>query len=106
MVGDATVTSYRHEEDDTGRPASALPPIDDAAIGARTVAGTPAEVVDQIRPWVEEFAGRELHVIVRLHYPGMRREEAERAVRLFAAEVIPPLRRLADLGGRGARARA
>jgi len=36
----------------------------------------------------------------------MRREEAERAVRLFAAEVIPPLRRLADLGGRGARARA
>ena len=102
------IGTYRmwHEEDDAGRPASGFPPIDDAAIAARTVAGTPAEVVDQIRPWVEEFAGRELHVIVRLHYPGMCREEAERAVRLFAAEVIPPLRRLADLGGRGARARA
>jgi alkanesulfonate monooxygenase SsuD/methylene tetrahydromethanopterin reductase-like flavin-dependent oxidoreductase (luciferase family) len=94
-----------HDEDATGRPA-AFPAIDERDVRARAVAGTPAHVVDQIRPWVEEFGGRELHAIVRLHYPGMRRDEAERAVRLFAAEVIPPLKQLRDQGDRPAAARA
>ena len=91
-----------HTEDETGQPPSEFPPINEDAIRVRTVAGTPADVIQQIRPWVQEFGARELHVIVRLHYPGMRAEEAERAVRLFAAEVIPPLRRLGGLEAREA----
>lgn len=81
-----------HARDEGRSAADELPPIDDDLIRRRTLMGTPAQVVAQARPWVEAFAGRELHAIVRLHYPGMSRDAAERAIRLFAREVIPPLR--------------
>ncbi len=84
-----------HAEDETGRPSVSAPPLDEAVIRARTFAGTPDAVVEQARPWIQEFGHRELHVIFRLHYPGMNREDAAQAMRLFAAEVIPPLKRLA-----------
>jgi len=90
-----------HAADETGQRSSALPRIDDEAIRERTIAGTPADVVRDFRPWVEEFGERDLHVIVRLHYPGMRRQEAEQAVRLFAAQVIPGLSRPGAPSGRG-----
>jgi probable F420-dependent oxidoreductase len=76
-----------------GASGSTLPPMDEWEIERRAFMGTPAEVVEQLRPWVEAFGDRELHVLFRLHYPGMRLEQAEPAVRLFAAEVIPALRR-------------
>jgi len=84
-----------HAAEESGDASSPLPPVDDGLIRARAFAGTPGDVVRQARPWVEEFGQRELHVIVRLHYPGMRRQDAERAMRLFAADVIPALKRLA-----------
>ena len=83
-----------HAEDDLGAPQP-FPPLDEGPILARAFAGTPEAVVEQARPWIEEFGHRELHVIFRLHYPGMRREEAEAALRLFATEVIPPLKAFA-----------
>jgi probable F420-dependent oxidoreductase len=58
-----------------------------------TVAGTPAEIVRALRPTVEAFGDRdELHVVVRLHYPGMDLETAARAAELFASDVAPALR--------------
>jgi hypothetical protein len=36
-----------------------------------------------------------LHIIFRLHYPGMSRDEAADGMQHFAGEVIPPLKALA-----------
>jgi alkanesulfonate monooxygenase SsuD/methylene tetrahydromethanopterin reductase-like flavin-dependent oxidoreductase (luciferase family) len=87
---------------DSGSDAQELPPLDEALIRQRAITGTPGDVVERARPWIEEFDQRELHVIFRLHYPGMRFDEADRAVRLFAAQVIPALEELAPAGA-GAR---
>ena len=58
-----------------------------------TPAGTPEEVVRALRPLVNAFGDRaDLHLIVRLHYPGMDFSTAARAVELFAEEVIPALK--------------
>ncbi len=73
-------------------PGGDLPEMNMDRLRARTVSGTPEEVVEQLAPWVEEFAGREFHLIVRLHYPGMRQADATPAIRLFAQEVAPGLR--------------
>lgn len=80
---------------DDGQPASGLPPLDEARIRQRGWLGTPEAVVEAARPWIERLGDRELHVIFRLHYPGMRRLQAEAAMRLFAERVAPALRRLA-----------
>jgi alkanesulfonate monooxygenase SsuD/methylene tetrahydromethanopterin reductase-like flavin-dependent oxidoreductase (luciferase family) len=78
----------------TDLPPLDLPPLDLDRLRARTIYGTPDSVVAQATPWVEEFAGRELHLIVRLHYPGMRLADAEPAIRAFADQVAPRLRAL------------
>ncbi|HZP90602.1 MAG TPA: LLM class flavin-dependent oxidoreductase [Actinomycetota bacterium] len=68
-------------------------PPDEATMRRWTAAGTPAEVARRLRPLVEAFGDRsELHLIVRLHYPGMDFETAARAVELFTEEVAPALR--------------
>jgi probable F420-dependent oxidoreductase len=55
--------------------------------------GTPEEVSADLRPIVERHSGRDqLHLIVRLHYPGMDLSVAARATELFASEVAPSLR--------------
>jgi probable F420-dependent oxidoreductase len=60
---------------------------------ALTPAGTPAEVARVLRRSVTAFGDRpELHLIVRLHYPGMDFATAARATELFAQEVLPALR--------------
>jgi probable F420-dependent oxidoreductase len=79
----------------SGASGDTLPPLDEREIGKRAFMGTPSEVAEQVRPWIEAFGGRELHVLFRLHYPGLTAEEAEPAVRLFGAEVIPELRKAA-----------
>ncbi len=94
-----TYAVWHAEDKAQGEPDAGLrlPPLDERLIRERTLLGTPAEVVAQTRPWVEAFPNdRELHVVVRLHYPGMARAEAEAAIRLFAAEVIPAFRGLAS----------
>jgi hypothetical protein len=59
-----------------------------------TPTGTPEEVVAALRSPIDTFADeRDVHLVVRLHYPGMGLEDAAAAVELFAAEVIPALRR-------------
>lgn len=76
-------------EDDSLEP---LPP-DEATMRGWTPAGPPAEVAHALRPLVEAFGGRrELHLIVRLHYPGMDFETASRALELFAEQVVPALK--------------
>jgi probable F420-dependent oxidoreductase len=58
-----------------------------------TVAGTPDKVAEELRRRIEPFRGRrDLHLIVRLHYPGMELEPAARAMELFAENVLPVLR--------------
>jgi probable F420-dependent oxidoreductase len=81
-----------HAVDDGGPAATGLAPLDLTRLSARTISGTPDSVAARSRPWIEEFADRELHMIFRLHYPGMRYAQAEPAIRTFAAEVIPQLR--------------
>jgi probable F420-dependent oxidoreductase len=80
-----------HRQNNPGE-ARAIPLGDDSEISRITLAGTPDEVVDQMRPWLAAFPGRKMHVIFKLHYPGLRIEEVEPTVRLFASEVIPALK--------------
>ncbi len=82
---------------DEGAVSDELPPLDEAHIRERAFIGTPDAVVAQARPWIEEFAGRDLHVILRLHYPGMRLADVKPALRLLGAEVIPVLKRIRPL---------
>ena len=84
------------EDSDTPDAPYALPPRDRRIVDARTASGTPEQVVERMRPWMEAFAGRDLHAVFRLHYPGMTRAEAAPAVDLFARAVIPELKRLVD----------
>lgn len=57
-----------------------------------THAGTPEEVLQALVPVVRRFADRDLHLVVRLHYPGMDLDTAVRAVELFASDVVPALK--------------
>jgi len=70
-----------------------LPEEDDVRRG--TFAGTPEEVLAALGPMVTRHGERdELHMVVRLHYPGMDLATAARAIELFANEVAPALRAL------------
>jgi alkanesulfonate monooxygenase SsuD/methylene tetrahydromethanopterin reductase-like flavin-dependent oxidoreductase (luciferase family) len=90
-------------DDGKAEPGGGLPPVDLDRLRARTIYGTPEEVVEQATPWVEEFADREFHMIFRLHYPGMRLADAEPAIRIFADSVVPQLRAVVprEVGVRG-----
>ncbi len=83
------------EQTDTPERPYQLPPIDREVVAKRSVMGTPDALVEQMRPWIEEFGKRDLHAVFRLHYPGMTAAQAAPAVELFAKEVIPALERLA-----------
>lgn len=66
------------------------PPDEDVRLS--TPAGSPEEVLGALLPTVREFGDRDLHVVVRLHYPGMDLETAATAVELFASDVLPALK--------------
>lgn len=69
----------------------ALP--DEAELRRSTTVGTPSEVLQGLKEIVAPFDDRpDLHLVVRLHYPGMDLDTAARAVELFAAEVMPALK--------------
>jgi probable F420-dependent oxidoreductase len=57
-----------------------------------TPAGTPEQVLGALLPLVRAFGDRDLHLVVRLHYPGMDLSTASSALELFASEVLPGLR--------------
>ena len=67
-------------------------PPDEETMRKWTPAGNPEEVLRALRPLVEAFGNRALHLIVRLHYPGMDLEPAAHAVELFGREVLPALK--------------
>ena len=55
------------------------------------VYGTPAEVVEGIREYEAILGGENVHCLVRLHFPDVPREASDRAMELFADEVLPEL---------------
>jgi probable F420-dependent oxidoreductase len=57
-----------------------------------TPAGSPEDVLGALLPTVRELGERDLHVVVRLHYPGMHLDTAAAAVELFASDVLPALK--------------
>ncbi|HEX6329748.1 MAG TPA: LLM class flavin-dependent oxidoreductase [Actinomycetota bacterium] len=58
-----------------------------------TPTGRPDEVAAALAPLVAPYADRaDVHLIVRLHYPGMELDVAARAIELFASDVLPRLR--------------
>ena len=73
-----------------------LPPLDEAMLRKRAFLGTPEQIVAGVRPWIEACHGRELHILFRLHSPGMTLAEADPALRLFGEEVIPQLKAIAE----------
>jgi probable F420-dependent oxidoreductase len=85
--------AWEEGADTPTRDELAIPRPDPLELRRSMPAGRPNEVVDALRPLVAPFAGRpELHLIVRMHYPGMSFQAAARSVELFAAEVAPALR--------------
>jgi hypothetical protein len=73
--------------------ALAISPPEVAALRESTTAGTPAEVLQGLNEILSPFRGRpDLHLVVRLQYPGMDLDTASRAVELFASEVMPTLK--------------
>lgn len=79
---------------DTPERDELIPVLGDETEARRwTFAGEPREVAAALRPMIEKHSTRdELHLVVRLHYPGMDLATAARATELFAAEVMPALR--------------
>lgn len=55
------------------------------------VYGTPAEVVEGLREYEAILGGENVHCLVRLQYPEVPREASDRAMALFADEVLPEL---------------
>ncbi|MEX2274837.1 MAG: LLM class flavin-dependent oxidoreductase [Actinomycetota bacterium] len=85
--------AWAEDADTPEHDAMQIPDQTDADLRAWTAAGTPEEVTVALRPFVESFAhGRDLHLIVRLHYPGMNSATASRAIELFGERVIPALK--------------
>jgi len=84
---------WRAATDTPERPELEVIPPNEETLRMLTPAGTPDDVVRALRPIVGAFADRdEFHLIVRLHYPGMDRDTAAKAIDLFAAKVLPALR--------------
>lgn len=87
---------YEDMEDARGRtrgpaPMPALTPAREEELRRQIVLGAPEEVARQINAY-RVAAGREIHYIARLYWPGMPIGVQRRALRLFAEEVIPRLR--------------
>jgi hypothetical protein len=57
-----------------------------------TPAGPPDEVARALLATIRAAGDRDVHLVVRLHYPGMDLETAARAVELFASDVLPTLK--------------
>jgi probable F420-dependent oxidoreductase len=88
--------AYEAWEAGADTPASdelSIPPPDDEELRRWTPAGEPPDVARALRSCVDPFRDRaDVHLIVRLHYPGMEFETASRALEIFAEEVLPSLR--------------
>ena len=91
-----TYLGWRSGTDVPGTRLEVQPPPEDV-LRQSTAYGTPDEVVEYLKPVCEVFKDYpEGHLILRLHYPGMTKEPAARAIELLATEVAPRLRDLAS----------
>src|SRR4029453_11664959 len=75
-------------------PLPTPPPLDaedEATIRAPMICGRPDEVADRIAEFADA-AGRRLHFIARMYYPGMDPAVMRESSRLFAEEVMPAVR--------------
>jgi alkanesulfonate monooxygenase SsuD/methylene tetrahydromethanopterin reductase-like flavin-dependent oxidoreductase (luciferase family) len=91
-----TYTGWRAGTDLPGKRLEVIPPGDEELRGM-TAYGTPDEVIEKLAPLAELLGGYpEGHLVVRLYYPGMTAEPAAEAIRLFADEVAPALRKAAS----------
>jgi probable F420-dependent oxidoreductase len=71
----------------------AIPPMDEDELRRSTPAGAPDDVARDLAPLLDPFRDRaDVHLIVRLHYPGMDVTTASRAMEAFASGVAPMLR--------------
>ena len=85
--------AWDEEADTPDRDALDLPPQDQEVLRRLTPTGTPSDVVRALRPLVAPYTSRaDVHLIVRLHYPGMGFDAASRAVELFGAQAIPAIK--------------
>jgi len=57
-----------------------------------TPAGPPEEVARALLATIRAAGDRDIHLVVRLHYPGMDLDTASRAAELFATDVMPVLK--------------
>jgi alkanesulfonate monooxygenase SsuD/methylene tetrahydromethanopterin reductase-like flavin-dependent oxidoreductase (luciferase family) len=90
-----TYTGWREGTDTPGKRLEVKAP-DEESIRATTAYGKPDDVVSFLEPIVKVLSEYpESHLVLRLHYPGMEREPAARAVELLGREVAPRLRELA-----------
>lgn len=89
-----TYAAWRQGLDTPGHPF-AVPEFDRSSLEEMLIQGSPERVLEKMAPWVKEFGSRRLHLVIRLHYPGMTYQQAAPAVELFAEQVMPALRRLA-----------
>lgn len=81
--------------------AEDLPPLDYELMQQRAFTGTPAELVERLRPWVEAFTDRQVHILFRMLQPGLTIEMLEPAMRLMTAEVIPELKQIHEARSNG-----
>lgn len=70
-----------------------ISPPDEAELRRFTPAGPPEDVVSTLTEILAPFGNHpDVHLVVRLHYPGMDLDTASRALELFAAQVMPALK--------------
>lgn len=86
--------AWDHGHDTPEHDALEPTPMSDDELRRRTPIGTPEQVIRALLPIVATFGeDRDLHLIVRLHHPGMSLADASAAFELFGREVIPALQR-------------
>jgi alkanesulfonate monooxygenase SsuD/methylene tetrahydromethanopterin reductase-like flavin-dependent oxidoreductase (luciferase family) len=76
------------------RGPSAPPPStpgEESALREEIVVGTPSDVAERMRAY-EQAAGREVHFIADLYWPGIQSQIQRETMRLFAEEVAPLVR--------------
>jgi len=88
-----TYEAWDEGQDTPEHDALEPPPPTDAELRTSTIAGSPDEVVVALGKILASYTDREeVHLIVRLHYPGMDIATATTALDLFGREVLPALR--------------
>jgi alkanesulfonate monooxygenase SsuD/methylene tetrahydromethanopterin reductase-like flavin-dependent oxidoreductase (luciferase family) len=89
----ATYASWTGGSSDQGGGSDLAAILKETPVDQLVLAGDPASVAERLEPLAAAYAGeREHHLMVRLHMPGMSREDAEQQLRSFAHEVMPRLR--------------